>query len=103
MHSEFDQVDWAIYSSLVVHTAFLQLFLWERFKNYGPQPSMFEAINVVRVEDENGIVRSVPDKPEKMRAQKWSKLKQQRVKISRSILNSRSIFLSGPMNIPLKG
>lgn len=50
------------------HTVFLQLLLWERLRNYSPQPSKFEAINVMRVEDENGIVRSVLDKPEKMRA-----------------------------------
>lgn len=51
-------------------TAFLQLFLWEHFKSYGPQPVAFEASNMVMVEDENGVTRSVPDKPEKMRAQR---------------------------------
>lgn len=58
------------------HTAFLQPFLWERFKNFGPQPSTFDAVNIVTVEDEIGIVRSVPDKLEKMRAQSWSNVKQ---------------------------
>lgn len=46
-------------------TAFLKLFLWERFKSYGPQPSTFEAINMMIVEDENGIVRSSPTCPRK--------------------------------------
>lgn len=49
-------------------TSFLQLFLWERFNNLGPKPTLFEAINMLNVEDENGIVRSVPYKPVKMRA-----------------------------------
>lgn len=56
-------------------TAFLQLFLWKRFKSYGPQPSTFEAINMMTMEEQNRIIRSVPDRPEKMRAQRWSNLK----------------------------
>lgn len=50
------------------NSAFLQLFLWERFKGLAPQPVQFEAVNVVTVEDENEIVKTVPDKPKKMRA-----------------------------------
>lgn len=56
------------------------MFLWERFKSYSPQPIMFEATTMMTVEDENGIVRSLPDKPSKMKAQRWSNLKQLRGK-----------------------
>lgn len=31
---------------------------------------------MMTVEDDNGVVRSVLDKPEKMRAQRWSNMKQ---------------------------
>lgn len=41
------------------NTAFLQLFLWEKFKNLGPQPTQFEAVDMVTVEDENRMVKSV--------------------------------------------
>lgn len=41
---------------------------------------MFEATTMMTVEDENGIVRSLPDKPAKMKAQRWSNLKQLRGK-----------------------
>lgn len=61
-------------------TAFLQMFLWERFKSYSPQHTVFEASTMMTVEDENGVVRYVPDKPEKMRAQRWSNLNQQKGK-----------------------
>lgn len=35
---------------------------------FAPQQAQFEALNIVTVEDENAIVKSVHDKPEKMRA-----------------------------------
>lgn len=38
------------------------MFFWERFKNYSPQPIAFEAATMMTMEDENGVVRSVPDK-----------------------------------------
>lgn len=59
---------WRYTVASYAQTAFLQMFLWERFKSYNPQPITFEATTMMTVEDENGIVRSVPDKPEKMRA-----------------------------------
>lgn len=85
------------------HTAFLQLFLWERFKSCGPQPSIFEAISMVRVEDENGIVRFVLDKPENLRAQRWSNLKQQKGKDLVEYVDSEKHFPFVPMDIPLEG
>lgn len=48
--------------------AFLQMFLWERFKSYSPQPTTFKATTMMIVEDESGIVTSVSDKLENMRA-----------------------------------
>lgn len=44
------------------------MFLWERFKSYGPQAKTFEDTTMMAVEDENWIIRSIPDKPEKIRA-----------------------------------
>lgn len=92
-----------IYSGLICAHGVLQLFLWERFKKYGPQPSTFEVINVVRVEDENRIVRSVPDKSEKIRPRDGLILSSKRARIPWSISTPKSTFLSCPTNIPLEG
>lgn len=73
-------------------TAFLQLFHCERFKSYDPQPSTFEVINMMTVENENGIIRSVPDRPEKNRAQRWSNLKQLRGKDLVEYIDSEKHF-----------
>lgn len=59
------------------NSAVLQLFLCERFQNLAPQPVQFEAITMITVEDVDGIVRTVPDKPARIRVQRWSNLKQQ--------------------------
>lgn len=75
--------------------AFLQMFLWERFKSYGPQPTL-EATTMMTVEDENGIVRSIPDKHEKMRGQRWSNLKQFRGKDLVEFIDSEKHFSSRP-------
>lgn len=44
-----------------VDTAFLQLFLWERFKTLGPKPYQHNAVDMVEVE-ENGEVKVRPDR-----------------------------------------
>lgn len=51
---------------------------------------------MMTVEDENGIVRSVPDKLEKMRAQRWSNLKQLRGKDLQEFIDSEKHFFSRP-------
>lgn len=47
----------------------------------GPKPTQFEAVKMVGIEDDNEIIKSVPDKPIKMRAHCWSNLKQKNKKI----------------------
>lgn len=54
---------------------FFKLFLWERFKTLKPKPPEFEAAEMDDFEDDNGVVRSVPNKRLKMRAQRLFKLK----------------------------
>lgn len=58
---------------------------------------------MVRIVDENGIVRSVPDKPEKMRAKRWSNLKQQKGKDPIEYIGSEKHFSSSLTNIPFEG
>lgn len=77
-------------------TVFLQMFLYERFKSYGAQPTTSEATTMMKVEDENGIIRSVPDKPEKMRAQRWSNLKQLKGKDLVEFIDSEKHFSFRP-------
>lgn len=89
--------------ALYAQTAFLQMFLWERFKNYGPQTSTFEAITMMTVEDENGIVRSIPDKPKKMRAQRWSNLKQLKGKDLVEFIDSEKQFSFRPYGYAPRG
>lgn len=84
-------------------TAFLQMFLWERFKSYSPQPTVFEASTMVMVEDENGMTRSVPDKPEKMRAQRWSNLKQVKGKNLIEFIDSKKHFSFRPYRYTPRG
>lgn len=72
------------------------MFLWERFKNYSPQPIAFEAATMMTVNDENGVVRFVPDKPVKMRAQRWSNLKQLRGKDVVEFIDSEKHFSLRP-------
>lgn len=47
---------------------------------------------MMTVEDENGIVRSVPNKPEEMRAQRWSNLKQLKGKNLVEFIDSEKHF-----------
>lgn len=75
------------------NSAFLQLYLWERFKGLTPQPVQFEAVNTGTVEFENGIVKTVPDKSEKMRAQRCSNLKQQKSKDLVDYLRNSLLFV----------
>lgn len=58
---------------------------------------------MVRVEDENGIVRSVTDKPEKMRAQRWSNLKQQKGKDLVEYIDSEKRFSFQPYEYTPRG
>lgn len=44
----------------------LTTFLWERFKTLGPKPTEFKVIDMVGVEDEDGNVKQILDKPFKM-------------------------------------
>lgn len=85
------------------NTSFLQLFLWERFKYLGPKPAQFEAVNMVDVEDENGIVKSVPDKPVKMRAQRWSNMKQHKGKELVEGIDSEKQFTFRPYAFTPRG
>lgn len=78
------------------NSAFLQLYLWERFKGLAPQPVQFEAVNTGTVEYENGIVKTVPDKSKKMRAQRCSNLKQQKSKDLVDYINSEKQFAFRP-------
>lgn len=48
---------------------------------------------MMTMEDEKGIVRSIPDKPEKMRAQRWSNLKQQKGKDLMEYIDFKKHFL----------
>lgn len=47
---------------------------------------------MMTVEDENGIVRTVPDNPARMTAQRWSNLKQQRGKDLVDYIDSQKHF-----------
>lgn len=82
------------------NSVFLQLFLWERFNSLAPQSVQFEAVTMMTVEDEDEIVRTVPDKPARLRAQRWSDLKQQKGKdqwiISIQRNNSLSVHMAQP-------
>lgn len=61
-----------------------------------PQPSTFESIHMMIVEDENGILRSIPDKPVKMRAQRWSNPKQLKGKDLVEYIDSEKHFSFSP-------
>lgn len=58
---------------------------------------------MVIVEDENGIVKLVPDKPTKIRVQRWSNLKQQKGKDLLEYIDSKSVSLFAHMVILLDG
>lgn len=98
-----NQVDGEVTVASYAQTAFLQMFPWERFKNYSPQPIVFEASTMMTVEDENGVVRSVPDKPEKMRAQRWSNLKQLKGKDLVEFIDSEKHFSFRPYKYTPRG
>lgn len=51
---------------------------------------------MVTVEDENRIVKTIPDKLEKMRAQRWSNLKQQKGKDLVDYIDSKKHFAFCP-------
>lgn len=69
-------------------TSFCQLFLWEIFKTLGLKPEEYEAVEMIDDEDENGKVQTVPDRPLKMRAQRWFGLKQHKPKKLSKVINS---------------
>lgn len=85
------------------NSTFIQMFLWERFNSVAPQPTLFEAVNLVTVEDVNGIVKTVPNKPEKMRAQRWSNLKQQKGKKLVDYIDSEKHFHIRPYTSTPRG
>lgn len=74
------------------NSAFLQLYLWERFKGLATQLVQFEAMNMVTIEDENDIVKTIPDKLEKMRAYRWFNIKQQKGKDLVDYIDSEKHF-----------
>lgn len=55
---------------------------------------------MVTVEDENGIVKSVPEKPKKVRAQRWSNVKQQKGKDLVEYIDSEKHFSFRPYTLP---
>lgn len=61
-------------------------------KSFAPQPAQFDVVNMVTIKDENGIIKSVPEKPEKMRAQRWSNIKQQKGKEFVEYIDSEKHF-----------
>lgn len=85
------------------NSTFLQLFLWERFSNLAPQPVQFESVTMRTFEDEDGIVRTVPDKPARMRAQRWSNLKQQKGKDLMDYIDSEKHFCFRPYGSTPRG
>lgn len=56
-------------------TSFSAVVLWERFQNLEPKPTKHDGVKIVDVEDDEGNVKTVPDRLLKMRAQRWSNLK----------------------------
>lgn len=83
--------------------AFLQLFLWGRFSNLAPQLVQFEAMTMRTIEDEDRIVRTVTDKPARMRAQRWSNLKQQKGKDLVDYIDSEKHFSFRPYGSTPRG
>lgn len=83
--------------------AFLQLFLWGRFENLGPQPAQFEAVNIVTVEDENGIVKSVPDKPIRWELKDGPTWNNRKVKSLWSNIDSKKYFSFHPYTFTPRG
>lgn len=55
------------------------------------------------MEDENEIIRFVPDRPEKMRDQRWSNLKQLRGKDLVEYIDSEKHFSFWPYEYPPRG
>lgn len=51
-----------------IDTSFPQVFLWERFKTLGPKPAEYDGVEMGNVEDNDGNMKIVPDRPLKMRA-----------------------------------
>lgn len=62
------------------NTSFLQLFRWERFKTLGLKPAQYDGVEMIEVEDDDGNVKAVLDRPLKMMAHRWSNLKQGKLK-----------------------
>lgn len=85
------------------NSAFLQMFLWEMFSNLAPQPIQFEAVTMRTFEDEDGIVRTVPDKSPRMRAQRWSNLEQQKGKDLMDYIDSEKHFSFRPYGSTPRG
>lgn len=45
-----------------------------KFKTLGPKKAEYDGVKMVEVEDENGEVKTVPNRPYKMRTQRWPNL-----------------------------
>lgn len=58
---------------------------------------------MVTVEDENAIIKSVPDKSEKMMAQRWSNVKQQKGKELVEYIDSEKYFFFRPYTSTPRG
>lgn len=86
-----------------VDTSFLQLFLWERFRTLGPKLQVFSGIDMVDFEDDDDNVMSVPEKPLKMRAHRWSGLKQHKEKRLSKYNDSKKQFVYRPYTFSPRG
>lgn len=73
-------------------TSFLQLFLWKRFKTLGLKPAEYEAVEMIDIEDDNGKMKTLSDRTLKMRAQRWSNLKQHKLKRLSKLIDSEKHF-----------
>lgn len=45
-----------------------------KFKTLGPKQAKHDGVKMVEVQDENGEVKMVPNRPYKMRTQRWPNL-----------------------------
>lgn len=91
------------------NTSFLQLILWKRFETLSPQAVEFEVlemeevVEMEEVEDDNRIIRSVLNKMLKIKAQRWSKLKQHKNKSLVKNIDSEKHFVFHPYTFTPRG
>lgn len=64
----------------------------ERFKILGLKLVEYKAVDMINIEDDEGNVKTVPDRPLRMRAQRWSTLKQHKLEKLSKFINSEKQF-----------